>query len=91
VTGYLGPGATLELFAELIRTGWVWNLRRSYPHTAHHLIAAGYITSGGKITNKGRALELDEGREGSSCDVNPEIVVSAFDDPIPRPVAIPNV
>jgi len=30
-TGYLGPGATMELFAELIRTGWVWNLRRPLP------------------------------------------------------------
>ena len=57
--GYLDTGETLELFAELIRTG--------------------------------RALVLGEGREGSPCEVNPEIVVGAFDDPIPGPIAVPNV
>jgi hypothetical protein len=51
----------------------------------------GYITPAGKITTKGRALMLDEGREGSPCDASPEIVVGAFDDAIPGPVAVPNV
>jgi hypothetical protein len=34
---------------------------------------------------------LDEGREGSPCDANPETVVAALDDPIPGAVAVPNV
>jgi hypothetical protein len=89
--GYLDTGETLELFAELIRTGRAWNLELPCPSTARHLIAAGYITLGGKITAKGRALVLDEGREGPPCDVTPEIVVGVFDDPIPGPVAVPNV
>jgi hypothetical protein len=49
----------------------------------------GYITPAGKITTTGRALMLDEGREGSPCDANPEIAVRAF-DAIPGPVAVPN-
>jgi hypothetical protein len=89
--GYLDTRETLELFAELIRTGGVWNLGNPYLNQALYLIDAGYITSGGKITNKGRTMVLNEGREGSPCDVNPQIVVGAFDDPIPGPVAIPNV
>jgi len=88
--GYLDNGETLELFAELIRTGRVWNLEPPCPSTARHLIDAGYITPGGKITTKGRALVFDEGREGSPCDASPEIV-GACDDPIPGPVAVPNV
>ena len=66
---YLGPGATLELFAELVRTGWVWELRQPYRRTARRLIDAGYITPAGKITNEGRSSVFDEGREGSPCDV----------------------
>ncbi|HET7273027.1 MAG TPA: hypothetical protein VFI90_18305 [Rubrobacter sp.] len=66
--GYLGPAATLELFAELVRTGWAWELREPYPHTAHRLVEAGYITPAGKITDEGRSSALDEGREGSPCD-----------------------
>jgi hypothetical protein len=89
--GYLDTGETLELFAELIRTGRAWNLGDPYLNEALYLIDAGYVTSGGKITAKGRALVLGEGREGSPRDVNPEIVVGAFDDPIPGPVAVPNV
>ena len=50
----------------------------------------GYITPAGKITTKGRALMLDEGRAGSPGDASPEIVVGAF-DAIPGPVAVPNV
>jgi hypothetical protein len=88
--GYLDTGETLELFAELIRTGRAWNLGDPYLNEALYLIDVGYITPGGKITTKGLALVLDEGREGSPCDANPEIV-EAFDDPIPGPVAVPNV
>ena len=69
------------------------NLGDPYLNEALYLIDGGYVTSGGKITTKGRALVLDEGREGSPCDANhanPEIV-GAFDDPIAGPVAVPNV
>lgn len=91
--GYLDTAQTLELFAELIRTGRVWNLGDPYLNEALYLIDADYATPGGKITAKGQALVLDEGREGSPCDVNPEIVivVRASDDPIPEAVAVPNV
>ena len=87
---YVDTAHTLELFAQLIRTGWVWNLRKPYPRTAQHLIDSGYITPEGEIPNKGRALVLDEGREGSPCDVNPKVVIGPFDDTIPRPLAVPN-
>jgi hypothetical protein len=87
--GYLDTGETLELFAELIRTGRAWNLGDPYLNEALYLLVAGFITPGGKITTKGRALVLDEGREGSPCDANPEIV-GAFDDPIPGRGAIPD-
>jgi hypothetical protein len=63
--GSLDTEETLELFAELIRTGRVWNLGDPYLNEALHLINGGYATSGGKITSRGRALVLDEGREGS--------------------------
>jgi hypothetical protein len=89
--GYLDTAQTLKLFAELIRAGRAWNLGDPYLNEALYLIDGGYVTPGGKITSKGQALLLDEGREGSPCDVNPEIVLGAFDDPIPGPVAVPNV
>jgi hypothetical protein len=89
--GYLDTGQMLKLFAELIRTGRAWNLGDPYLNEALYLIDAGYITPGSKITSKGRALVLDEGREGFPCDVNPEIAVGVFDAPIPGPVAVPNV
>ena len=88
--GYLDTAEALELFAELIRTGRAWNLGDPYLNEALYLIDGGYMTPGGKITTKGLALVLDEGREGSPCDANPEIV-GAFDEPIPGPLAVPNV
>ena len=72
--GYLDTGETLELFAELIRTGRAWNLGDPYLNEALYLLDAGYITPGGKITTEGRALVLDEGREGSPCDAKLEVV-----------------
>jgi hypothetical protein len=89
--GYLDTAQTLELFAELIRTGRAWNLGDPYLNKALYLIDAGYVTPGGEITEEGRAWIADEGREGSPCDANPKIRVGAFDDAIPGPVAVPNV
>jgi hypothetical protein len=89
--GYLDTTQTLELFAELIRTGQAWNLGDPYLNEALYLIDAGYVTPGGEITEEGRAWIADEGREGSPCDANPKIRVGAFDDPIPGAVAVPNV
>jgi hypothetical protein len=92
--GYLDTGETLELFAELIRTRRAWNLGDPYLNEALYLIEDGYITPAGKITTKGLALvldDLDEGREGSPCDVEGQVVVRAFDNPIPGPVAVSNV
>jgi hypothetical protein len=71
--GYLDTQETLELFAELIRTGAICRQRLSVRKTADELIAARYLTPEGKITAKGQALLLDEGREGSPCDANPEL------------------
>jgi hypothetical protein len=67
--GFPDTEEQLELFAELIRTGRAWSLKGSYELTARHLIDAGYITLHGEITNRGRVLILDEGREGSPCDL----------------------
>jgi hypothetical protein len=82
--GFPDTEEQLELFAELIRTGRAWTLNGSYELTARHLIDAGYITPHGEITNRGRVLILDEGREGSPCDVNPGLDV-ASDEPVPGP------
>jgi hypothetical protein len=83
-TGIPDTEEQLELFAELIRTGRAWTLKGSYEHTARHLIDAEYITPHGQITNRGRVLILDEGREGSPCDVNPGLD-AASDEPVPGP------
>lgn len=92
--GYLDMRETLELFAELIRTGQAWTLPRCYIRTAHHLIKVGYITPRGQITDAGyKAANAeavgkyhDEGREGSPCDV------SVCNEPLgDGVVAVPNV
>jgi hypothetical protein len=91
--GYLDMRETLELFAELIRTGQAWNLPGHYIRTAHHLIDVEYITPRGQITYAGyKATNVeavgkyhDEGREGSPCDV------SVSNDPLgDGVVAVPN-
>jgi hypothetical protein len=82
--GFPDTEEQLELFAELIRTGRAWTLKGSYELPARHLIDAGYITPHGEITNRGRFLILDEGREGSPCDVNPDLEVDR-DEPVPSP------
>lgn len=47
--GALDDAGTLELFAELIRTGLAWSLQGSYGRTASHLIGQGFITAEGKV------------------------------------------
>jgi hypothetical protein len=82
--GFPDTEEQLELFAELIRTRRAWTLNGPYELTAPHLFDAGYITPNGEITNRGRVLIPDEGREGSPCDVNPGLGV-ARDEPVPSP------
>lgn len=54
--GELGDKATLELFAELIKTGDAWRFQGHYGRTARNLIDAGYISKTGEITPKGENL-----------------------------------
>jgi len=51
--GELNETETVELFADLIKTGTAWKLQGSYGRMANGLIDAGYITSAGEITGKG--------------------------------------
>ncbi len=46
-TGELDDEGTLDLFAELIRTGAAWSLQGSYGRTAAGLISAGWIDHSG--------------------------------------------
>jgi len=48
-TGELSAEKTLELFAELIRTGQAYSLQGCYGRTATALIDGGYISKEGKI------------------------------------------
>lgn len=54
--GELSTQRTLELFAELIRTGQAWTPQGFYGRTAFALIEGGYITREGKITEKGEEV-----------------------------------
>lgn len=47
--GDLDDQGTLELFAELIRTGMAWSLQGHYGRMASALIDAGYITPDGEL------------------------------------------
>lgn len=47
--GLLGADATLELFAELIRSGLAWQLQGSYGRAASALIAEGLISASGEV------------------------------------------
>lgn len=47
--GELSPNDTIEMFANLIKTGDVWKLQGSYGRMAKNLIDNGYISGSGKI------------------------------------------
>ena len=48
-TGELRAEDTLDLFAELIKSGKAWALQGSYGRTAEALIKGGYINKQGKV------------------------------------------
>jgi len=48
-SGELSDKQTLELFAELIKTGMAWQLQGSYGRTARDLILNGFINTKGEI------------------------------------------
>ena len=48
-SGDLSAEKTIELFAELIKSGQAWSLQGCYGRTAQRLIEAGYISRQGKI------------------------------------------
>lgn len=43
---------TVELFAELVRTGMVWRLQGSYGRLASQLIQDGYISRDGAVLRR---------------------------------------
>lgn len=57
--GDLGPGETLALFGELVRTGVASQLQGAYGRTAAAFITAGFLTQEGEITPLGRAFSTD--------------------------------
>jgi hypothetical protein len=51
-SGELNDAETLQLFADLIKSGEVWGLQGHYGRTATALLDGGYITADGEVTNK---------------------------------------
>jgi len=48
-SGELSADKTLELFAELIKTGQAWSLQGCYGRMAERLIEGGFISKEGQI------------------------------------------
>ena len=51
-SGELNDAKTLQLFADLIKSGEVWWLQGHYGRTATALLDGGYITADGEVTDK---------------------------------------
>lgn len=51
-SGELNDAETLQLFADLIKSGAVWSLQGHYGRTATALLDGGYITADGEVTDK---------------------------------------
>lgn len=51
--GEMDTAEVLDLFADLIASGVVWQLQGSYGRTAASLIEGGLITPEGEITDRG--------------------------------------
>ncbi len=51
-SGELNDAETLQLFADLIKSGEVWWMQGHYGRTATALLDGGYITADGEITDK---------------------------------------
>lgn len=48
-SGLLNEEETLELFADLIKTGMCWSLQGHYGRTAQSLLEHGYISEQGEV------------------------------------------
>jgi len=51
-SGELNDAETLQLFADLIKSGEVWWMQGHYGRTATALLDGGYITADGEVTDK---------------------------------------
>ncbi len=51
-SGELNDAETLQLFADLIKSGEVWWMQGHYGRTATALLDGGYITADGEVTEK---------------------------------------
>ena len=51
-SGDLNDAETLQLFADLIKSGEVWWMQGHYGRTATALLDGGYITADGEVTDK---------------------------------------
>jgi len=85
--GYLDPRQTLELFAELIRTGQARSLGGPCGRIAPFLIEAGYITPAGKITPEGYAAAARHAEPKE----DQRLLIGGSDEPVPGPFVVPNV